>query len=192
MKTLLVVVDMQNDFVDGALGSDQAKMIVLNVKKLMDDIFDETNGQCHLIVTKDTHYADYMETNEGKHLPVPHCIKDTEGWDLNRVIRDECLFFRHGKKIITKPTFGSIEFADILRQPEYDDLDEIVFCGLCTDICVVSNVLIAKATRPETEIKVYADCCAGVTPEKHEAALDTMESCQITVVNRGKEPWKTV
>lgn len=186
-NVLLIVVDMQNDFINGALGSEQAKMIVPNVTQLMHRYQQQSN--CELWLTKDTHNENYMDTSEGKHLPVPHCIADTHGWELTDAVV-EAKKKTEDVKIIRKPSFGSIELADMLRKQEYDDLDEIVFCGLCTDICVVSNVLIAKAARPELEIKVYADCCAGVTPEKHEAALDTMESCQITVENRGKEPWK--
>jgi nicotinamidase-related amidase len=193
MKTLLVVVDMQNDFVDGTLGSKEAKSIVPNVMSLIKQHMTDKDSE--LWFTMDTHSKNYLETNEGKHLPVEHCINLTKGWELYPEIQqtlDTWVASKQDKfstNIIRKNTFGSLEFA---QRYIFADFDKIIFCGLCTDICVVSNALITKANVPEKEIEVYADCCAGTTKEKHEAALDVMESCHITVVNRGKEPWKTV
>lgn len=191
MKTLLVVVDMQNDFVDGTLGSKEAKPIIPNVVSLIKQHMADKD--CELWFTMDTHSKNYLETNEGKHLPVKHCIDHTKGWEIYPKIQqvlNTWVVSRNDKaSVIKKHTFGSLVFA---QNDVFNDFDKIIFCGLCTDICVVSNVLITKANVPEKEIEVYADCCAGTTKEKHEAALDVMESCHITVMNRDKEPWKTV
>lgn len=173
MRKVLVVVDMQNDFVDGALGSKEAVAIVDNVVNKINE-FEGT-----IFVTYDTHLEDYMETREGKYLPVPHCMKDTDGWQLNEKVQKAL----EGKvyKSIYKPTFGSTELTqEFERNAEYDT--EVTLIGLCTDICVISNALLLKATCPEMDITVYADCCAGVTPQKHEAALEVMRSCQINVI----------
>ena len=173
MKKLLVVVDMQNDFVDGALGSAEAVAIVPDVCKKI------TSFDGKIIVTFDTHSEDYMNTREGRMLPVPHCIKGKTGHALNEKVKAAL----DGKDYIgvEKPTFGSVNLPDIVREYMGEEDFEIELCGLCTDICVVSNALILKAAFPETEIYVDAKCCAGVTPEKHEAALETMRSCQIIV-----------
>lgn len=176
MNKILVVVDMQNDFVDGALGSKEAVAIVDNVVQKIE------NFDGKIFVTLDTHGNNYLETSEGKKLPVPHCIKDANGWLLNEKVMKAL----DGKdyKSIEKPTFGSIELVDEIGKIEYEsdeDLD-ITFIGLCTDICVVSNVLLTKANFPEAKITVDASCCAGVTPDAHNAALATMKSCQIDVI----------
>lgn len=173
MKKILVVVDMQNDFIDGALGTEEAQGIVEKasalIKKFEGDIY----------VTMDTHKSNYLDTAEGKKLPVAHCIKGTDGWLLNERIMAALA----GKEysIIEKGTFGSTRLADEIRKAGDQEEMEIECFGLCTDICVVSNVLLLKANFPETKITVRADCCAGVTPETHEAALKTMEMCQIEV-----------
>ncbi len=173
MNKVLVVVDIQNDFVDGALGSNEARMIIDNAVKKIEDFRGE------IFVTFDTHGEDYMESSEGKNLPVSHCIKGTPGWELNGKIAKAL----EGKKYISveKPTFGSIELPGIISDIAGDNVC-IELIGLCTDICVVSNALLLKANFPEAEITVDSSCCAGVTPESHEAALTTMRMCQINVI----------
>lgn len=176
MKKILLVIDMQNDFIDGALGTPEAVAIVENVKaKIL------TYPKEDVFATRDTHTSFYMETQEGKNLPVPHCIRGTEGWQIRPEIAD-LIYPDH---VIDKPTFGSTQLAklmEILERREEEGI-EIELVGLCTDICVVSNALLIKATLPETPISCDASCCAGVTPAKHEAALETMRSCQIKVKN---------
>lgn len=174
MKKILVVVDMQNDFIDGALGTKEAQAIIDNaVKKI-----EEFDGAIY--VTYDTHFEDYMETEEGKNLPVIHCVRDTDGWKLNEKIQ-AALDKKESYTEIEKITFGSIDLPFVLAEENEMDECEIELIGLCTDICVVSNALILKANYPENIISVDSSCCAGVTPEKHEAALETMRSCQIIV-----------
>ncbi len=172
MRKILVVIDMQNDFVDGSLGTAEAEAIVENVKQKI-----RTYAPEDVFATMDTHGEDYMNTQEGENLPVLHCIKGTEGWE----IRSDIAALMPGARIYEKPTFGSTrlaaDLADIAREEEI----RIELIGLCTDICVVSNALLLKAMMPEVEISVDASCCAGVTPEKHLAALETMRSCQIQV-----------
>lgn len=169
MKTLIVV-DMQNDFIDGALGTKEAVAIVPNVKKKIEEY--KARGD-RIIFTRDTHYDNYLETNEGKHLPVKHCIKDTYGWEISNELNTS------GAYIFNKDNFGYLMW-DVFNGAFYGD--EIELVGLCTDICVISNALILKAELPEIEITVDASCCAGVTPESHKAALLTMQMCQINVV----------
>ena len=175
-KKYLIVVDMQKDFIDGALGTKEAQAIV--------DAAAERIRECRkegyrVIATLDTHEANYMETAEGKKLPVPHCLRGTEGWQLNPVIRDAA----GDAALLEKPTFGSVKLPELIRkETEAGDRIRIELMGLCTDICVVSNALLLKANFPEAEIAVNAKCCAGVTPEKHLAALETMSSCQIDVI----------
>lgn len=170
---ILVVVDVQNDFIDGVLGTKEAEAIVDNVVKRI----NEFSGKIY--VTMDTHMSDYLDTNEGKKLPVPHCIRLTHGWLLNEKVRS-ALEKKEHVKIVEKQTFGSVDLANYLVDEE--DVDGIELIGLCTDICVVSNALLIKASLPETDISVNANCCAGVTPELHKAALDTMKSCQINII----------
>ncbi len=173
MNKILVVVDMQNDFIDGALGSDEAVAIVDNAAEKIRSF----NGL--IFVTYDTHSADYMNTSEGRKLPVPHCIKGTDGWELNSQIKSAL----EGKDyvVVEKPTFGCVDLPGLIRNKAGEEFTlEII--GLCTDICVVSNALIIKANFPENEISVIADCCAGVTTDSHNAALQTMKSCQINIV----------
>ena len=174
MEKILVVVDMQKDFVDGALGSYEAQAIVDNVAKKIES-FDGA-----IYVTYDTHFEDYMETNEGKNLPVVHCVRDTDGWKLNERIQ-EALSKKDAYTEIEKITFGSIDLPFVLAEENEMDNAEVELIGLCTDICVVSNALILKANFPDIDIIVDSSCCAGVTPEKHQAALETMRSCQIIV-----------
>ena len=166
---LLVVVDMQNDFIDGALGTPEAVAIVPYVK----EVIESFDGK--VLFTRDTHFENYMETQEGKNLPVPHCIKGTEGWE----IRKELDVLRK-TEAIDKLTFGSRDLVDILKDQQ--DIESITFIGLCTDICVISNAMLVKAFLPEVPVTVDASCCAGVTPESHENALSAMKMCQIKVI----------
>ena len=170
MKKLLIVVDMQNDFITGALGSPQAQAILPHVKAKID--LNKQNGG-DVIYTRDTHNDDYLSTQEGKLLPVAHCIEGTVGHEIADGLYED------GAIIFDKPNFGSLELAEqIAAGGEYD---EIELCGLCTDICVVSNAIILKARLPETTISVDPACCAGVTVESHKAALLTMKMCQVLI-----------
>ena len=164
MKTLIVI-DMQNDFIDGSLGTAEAVEIVDRVKEKIQAA--KAAGE-QIIFTRDTHHENYMETNEGKHLPVVHCIEGTPGWEIREGLLVE------GAEVINKPSFGYNGWKDY-------QFEEIELVGLCTDICVVSNALILKALFPEIRISVDPTCCAGVTPESHEAALKTMAMCQIEI-----------
>lgn len=174
MKKLLIVVDMQNDFVDGALGTPEAVAVVDKVVKKIKS-FDGD-----IIVTYDTHNNNYMDTREGKYLPVLHCIKDTDGWQLNKKVQ-KALQETKGFSVIHKPTFGSVRLVEMIQEQGYETAD-VTLIGLCTDICVVSNAMLLKAYYPEMNISVDAGCCAGVTPESHQAALITMKSCQINIL----------
>ena len=170
MKKLLIVVDMQKDFVTGTLGSPQAQQILSNVKAKIES--SGQNGDT-IIFTRDTHHDNYLATQEGQYLPVIHCIKGTEGHAIvDGLETGNC-------EVFDKPNFGSLELA---KKAAADDYDEIELCGLCTDICVVSNALIIKAQLPETKVTVDARCCAGVTEESHNAALLTMKMCQVNII----------
>lgn len=175
MNNFLIVVDMQNDFIDGALGTDEAQVIVPAViEKIM-------NHEGPVIYTYDTHEDNYLETLEGKNLPVEHCIMGTDGWALNPEI--EKLRLEGNTLAFSKPTFGSKELAEHLYDEHRNEkIDSIEIVGLCTDICVISNALLIKAFLPEVPITVDSSCCAGVTPESHENALDAMSACQIEIV----------
>ncbi len=173
MRKILVVIDMQNDFIDGALGTREAVAIVDNVIEKI-KLYPAEN----IYATRDTHMDNYLSTNEGKHLPVVHCVKNTEGWKLNKRVA----LALGDAKIIDKPTFGSEELAEMLKAENDREELEIEIVGLCTDICVVSNALILKAAMPEINISVDSKCCAGVTVESHRAALETMKMCQIDVI----------
>ena len=172
MRKILVVVDMQKDFIDGALGTKEAEAIVKPVIEKM-----KTYQKADIYLTRDTHGEDYLETAEGKKLPVAHCIKGTEGWQLHPEI--EAL--AEPSHIIDKPTFGSVELMGLLAEENKREPLELELVGLCTDICVVSNALLLKAAMLENRIRVDAGCCAGVTPASHQAALLTMEMCQIEI-----------
>ncbi len=173
MRNILVVVDMQNDFIDGALGTAEAVAIVENVKTRIRE-YDPAD----IFVTMDTHAPNYLETQEGRNLPVEHCIKGTEGWR----IRSDIAALLPDWHIYEKPTFGSVALAKDIADIAANEDIEIEVLGLCTDICVVSNALLLKAYMPEVKISVDPSCCAGVTPESHEAALKTMQMCQIGVL----------
>lgn len=165
---VLCVVDMQNDFIDGALGTKEAEAIVENVKSKIE--LYRKNGDT-VIFTRDTHTEGYMNTQEGKNLPVPHCIKGSKGWEITEKLDTA------SDKIIDKPTFGSFELADYVAS--FSDVEEIELIGLCTDICVISNAMLLKAKLTETQISVDSSCCAGVTPESHLNAIESMKMCQI-------------
>lgn len=175
MKKILVVVDMQKDFVDGALGSAEAVKILGNVVEKIKGFDGE------IVVTYDTHTENYLETTEGKNLPVVHCVKGTEGWQLDKAV-EEALSGKNPLRI-EKPTFGATELAHIISESFGNDIS-IELIGLCTDICVISNAMLLKAAFYEAPIAVDASCCAGVTPESHINALKAMEMCQITVTNK--------
>ncbi|MCH4193076.1 MAG: cysteine hydrolase [Butyrivibrio sp.] len=173
MKKILVVVDMQNDFIDGALGTKEASAVVPRV-------ISKIHGysQDCIYATRDTHQEDYLETQEGQNLPVRHCIEGTKGWEIRREIADAM----PGAVIINKPTFGSVILAQELMERNQREKVEVELVGLCTDICVISNALLIKALLPEVRISVDPKCCAGVTPQSHEAALEAMKSCQIQML----------
>ena len=173
MRKILVVVDMQNDFIDGALGTAEALAIVENVKARIRE-YDPAD----VFVTMDTHAPNYLETQEGRNLPVEHCIKGSNGWQ----IRSDIASLLPDWHIYEKPTFGSVALANDIAEIAAAEEIEIEVLGLCTDICVVSNALMLKAYMPEVQISVDPSCCAGVTPESHEAALKTMQMCQIRMM----------
>lgn len=197
MKKILIVVDMQNDFVDGALGTPEAQAIV---PKVADYIRNYADKDTVLLVTKDTHSSNYAETLEGKNLPVAHCIKNSYGWELNPAIQ-EAIYDTRGKyhsfdsyfpyisdHIIEKPSFGSVDLQNLLYLLDDEagmqsgDIAEITLMGLCTGICVLSNAILAKATLPDVPVRVVEDCCACVTPKSHETAIEAMRMCQIEIV----------
>lgn len=173
MQDILIVVDMQNDFIDGALGTAEAVAIVPNVQKKIEGF----KGK--IIFTRDTHKDNYMSTQEGGKLPVPHCIEGSHGWQ----IRDGLC--GHGEiAVLDKPTFGSRELAELLYALDKEEaISSVTLVGLCTDICVISNALLIKAFLPEVPVSVDAACCAGVTPQSHLNALEAMKMCQINIEN---------
>ncbi len=172
MKKILIVVDMQNDFIDGSLGSEAALLIVPKVKAAIEEAI---NDGTEIVFTRDTHYDNYMSTKEGSMLPVPHCIEGTDGHKIS----SELICYAEGRKTFDKKTFGSIELMNYVAEGGYD---EIVLCGLCTDICVISNAMLIKAALPEADIKVLSDCTAGVSKETYDSALLIMNTCHIKTV----------
>lgn len=175
---ILVVVDMQNDFIDGALGTREAQAIVSEVIKKIQAF------EGRVIFTRDTHEENYMDTQEGKNLPVVHCVRGTKGWELHPQI--DAL---RKEEPVDKPTFGSTALGSLLLEQDNElkekggkGIEEITLIGLCTDICVISNAMLIKAFLPEVPVVVDAKCCAGVTPESHENALEAMKMCQIQIV----------
>lgn len=171
---VLIVVDMQNDFITGSLGTKEAESIVSKVKEKIDG-FD---GKIYF--TRDTHEKNYLETQEGKKLPVSHCIKGTSGHDIVDSLQKP-----DGSEVIDKPSFGSITLGEkLLSLNKQEPIESITLVGLCTDICVISNAFIIKAFLPEVRIIVDAECCAGVTPESHRQALEAMKVCQIEIINQ--------
>ena len=179
MRKVLIVVDMQNDFITGALGSAEARAIVPKVVEKV------KNWDGELLFTRDTHYESYMNTLEGQKLPVPHCIYNTSGWDIIDELRQ---YVKHSYDIIDKRTFGYEGWRHEILDRYANDINslnelDITLIGVCTDICVISNALALRMFYPNAKITVDASCCAGVTPEKHAAALEVMKSCQIEVIN---------
>lgn len=168
---VLVVVDMQNDFIDGALGTKEAQAIVPGVAEKINGFSGE------VYYTMDTHEADYLSTQEGKNLPVEHCIKGSKGWEIAPEIP-----VINKANVLEKPTFGSVSLATMLKEKEAE-LDSVTLIGLCTDICVISNAMLIKAYMPEVPVFVDASCCAGVTPKSHAQALEAMKMCQIQVLS---------
>ena len=186
---VLVVVDMQNDFVTGVLGTLEAQSIVPNVVKKIEEFCKEDKHNI-IFFTQDTHDENYLETEEGKNLPVAHCIKKTEGWDL--IPEFEKFMARFKFNMIRKETFGSDDLGYRLENLDGDiDIESVELIGVCTDICVISNAIIAKSALPNVPIYIDASCCAGVTPEAHDKAIDLMKnSLQIHILNEGEEPWR--
>jgi len=173
MKRLLIVVDMQNDFIDGALGTKEAEAIVEKVVKKI----EEWDGD--IVFTLDTHFSDYLSTQEGRNLPVMHCIENTDGWQINGKVKAAAEKKDKTVGMFKKVTFGSAALAEFIKDGNYECAE---FIGLCTDICVISNVMVTKAAAPEMPITVDASCCAGVTPQSHKNALEAMKMCQISIV----------
>ena len=174
MRRILLVIDMQKDFVDGALGTPEAVAIVDRVVEEIGKYAPED-----VIATRDTHPENYLDTQEGRSLPVVHCVKGTPGWQLDEKV---AAALGANAQIIDKPTFGSVVLAEKLRDMAKKEPLDVTLVGLCTDICVVSNALLVKAFLPETPVSVVADACAGVTPASHAAALETMKMCQVKVL----------
>ena len=176
MRKILIVVDMQNDFIDGALGTEEACQIVEPVSNKIRQFTGDIYG------TLDTHGFDYMNTQEGKNLPIPHCIYGEDGWALHSDILSALADTKaQVHDFCRKNTFGSMELASLLSEKYKEEEMEIQLIGLCTDICVISNAMLLKATMPEAKIVVDASCCAGVTPQSHENALEVMKVCQIAI-----------
>ena len=173
MRKILVVIDMQNDFIDGSLGTKEAQQIVPRVVEKMKE-YDPWN----IYLTRDTHYENYLDTQEGRNLPVEHCIEGTHGWQLNDAVAKAA----EKATVIDKPTFGSNRLAGLLMTERAQEALEIELVGLCTDICVITNAMMTKGALPEVPLFVRADCCAGVTPESHETALNAMKMCQISIL----------
>lgn len=169
---VLVVVDMQHDFVDGALGTFEAKQIVENVKKKV-ELYWSVGDK--VIYTQDTHATNYLQTQEGRNLPVEHCLKNSWGWEILSEV------YKAGAPVVEKKGFGSVELSDMIAG--IGEVESIELVGLCTDICVISNAMILKSRFPEIPISVDASCCAGVTPESHANALRAMQMCQIQVMS---------
>lgn len=174
MKNFLIVVDMQKDFVDGSLGTKEAQGIVADVVKKIEAF------QGEIFVTYDTHFADYLETAEGKKLPVQHCIKGTSGWELDSSVAKALSTKEY--TAVEKLTFGSVNLPKLIKERAGEEDFTVELVGLCTDICVVSNALILKANFPQNKISVDASCCAGVTPDTHNHALSVMKMCQIDIM----------
>lgn len=172
MNKLLVVIDMQVDFVNGTLGTTEAQLIVPEVVRKVET---EIAAGTTVVFTKDTHGEGYLNTQEGRKLPVVHCVKDTKGWELVPELRT----FEEGRTVMEKGTFGSSALAHFAAKNQFDEVELI---GLCTDICVISNAMLIKAACPETVIRVCESCCAGVTPQSHKNALEAMKMCQIEII----------
>jgi nicotinamidase-related amidase len=175
MKILLVI-DMQKDFITGALGTKEAEEIV---SKVRDKISEYKNMGNPVIFTRDTHAENYLDTEEGRNLPVVHCIEGTPGWELASELEAA------DSLVVNKPSFGSLKLAELIKEKYVRDgaeQPELELVGICTDICVISNAMILKASFPEAKISVDASCCAGVTPQSHANALEAMKMCHIKII----------
>lgn len=173
MRKILIVVDMQNDFINGALGTDEAVSILPKVIEKVKDYDGE------ILFTRDTHKTDYLQTQEGKNLPIEHCIEETYGWQIQEDLKNT---IEDSKQVFNKDTFGSKDLINrLIEENEIEKITEIELVGLCTDICVISNALSIKTFLPEVKISVDSSCCAGVTTESHNTALEAMKACQIEV-----------
>lgn len=176
-KKCLVIVDMQNDFITGSLSNQRAKEIIpAIISEIQSMEYD------HVVFTQDTHHENYLSTPEGKHLPVKHCIRDTEGWNIETELFEEACMVLGEMSFFHKPTFGSIGLLNHIES--IGEFDEVVMCGTCTDICVISNAIILKTLKPSLEVSVIENACAGLTEEKHNAAIEVMRSCQINIIDR--------
>ena len=173
MAKALIIIDMQNDFVHGVLGTDEARAMLPRLVKKLEAIVAE--GAVDLIFTQDTHADNYLDTQEGKNLPVPHCLKKSDGW---QIVPELQAFTPRAKAVIEKKAFGSTRLPSLLKPYEV-----VEFAGVCTDICIISNALLIKAFYPEQRIQIDAACCAGSTPEAHQKALDVMRNCQCRIIN---------
>lgn len=173
MAKALIIIDMQNDFVHGVLGTDEARAMLPRLVKKLEAIVEE--GAVDLIFTQDTHADNYLDTQEGRNLPVPHCIKKTDGW---QIVPELQKFIPRAKAVIEKKAFGSTRLPSLIKPYEV-----VEFAGVCTDICVVSNALLIKAFYPEQRVQIDATCCAGSTPEAHQEALNVMRNCQCRIIN---------
>ena len=181
---LVIAVDLQKDFIDGALGSAEAQKIV---DRCEDKLKKAKEAGDLVVFTRDTHKEDYMDTEEGKNLPVPHCRKNTEGWEIHPSLTAAC----PDAKVLDKETFGSRALGELAGKLYLEGkLESVELFGLCTDICVISNALLVKAFCPDLPVYVDASCSAGVTPESHDTALKAMKSCQIHITGEGEEPWR--
>lgn len=180
MQDILLVIDMQTDFVDGALGTAEAVQIVPAVAARIDEAI--ARGE-QIYFTRDTHQTNYLDTQEGRKLPVVHCVQGTAGWEIVPQLKD----YTMGRTVVDKPSFGATRLAELLAEAhEKEPIHQITLIGLCTDICVISNALLVKAQLPEVPILVDAACCAGVTPTSHQNALAAMQTCQIDILNNVK------
>ena len=176
---ILIVVDMQHDFIDGPLGTKEARTIVPKVKKLISNL---SEGD-FIIFTQDTHTEDYLCTQEGKKLPVKHCIEGTHGWEILEELMDAAFKGKAVAYVMEKYSFGAPDIASHIDYiTQNTPIDEIIFCGVCTDICVVSNALIIKSAFPDTPVTIIEDACAGTTPENHDAAIRVMQNCQCNIM----------
>ena len=183
---VLVVVDMQNDFVYGALKNEMAEQIIPDVRAKVEQAYKEEKM---VFFTRDTHGDLYMQTEEGRNLPVPHCKIETKGWELIDALRDFAIANEHN--VINTYTFGSVKLGEILKAlEEKENIEEIEVIGVCTDICVLSNVALIKAFVPNVPIVVDAKCCAGVSAESHDTALNAMKAIQVKIENEGQERWR--
>ncbi|MDE5679617.1 MAG: cysteine hydrolase [Lachnospiraceae bacterium] len=173
MKKALVVIDMQNDFITGVLGNDECRAVVPQVVKRVQEAIEDGRD---IIFSQDTHQENYLSTQEGRKLPVLHCVQNTDGWKIISELAE--IAIQRGI-VFTKETFGSRAIAEYIKEHNYDEVELV---GVCTDICVISNAMIIKAFAPESEIFVNESCCAGVTPQSHKTAIEAMKSCQITIL----------